>query len=277
MLTRRRHVRWPFVALILAAIAFVTPMFWVVLSSLKAESEIGAVPLRVLPAAPTSENYQLAVTLIDFGRYLQHSLELAVIYTIPTVITSALVGYAFARWSAPGSRLMFGLVIGTLLVPLFVFVVPLFVIYSKVGMLNTYWPWFLWGVAGNPFLIFLCRQFFLSIPRELEEAAEIDGAGRFGTIWRIVMPISRGLLATCAILAFTSVWGEVLVQSLFLNLDSTTTLSVRLASGYRDATGHAPLVGPLLAGVVVYTIPVLAIFLIAQRQIVQGTATTGFK
>ena len=261
---------------VLAGLVMV-PMVWLLITTFKPESEIGASPLELLPGAPTTGNYEGAVTFIDYTRYLSHSIAVATIYTVPTVITSAMAGYAFARLEARFKRVLFGVVIATLLVPLFVFVLPLFIIYSRIGLLNTYWPWLLWGLGANAFHIFLFRQFFDALPRELEEAAEIDGCGRLRTLWHVVLPNSKPVLATSAILAFASQWGEIIVQNIFLNSDEKATLSARLAIGIQDPSGRAVLNGVTLAAVALYIVPVIIVFVFAQRSIIRGAMTSGLK
>ncbi|NKF31295.1 carbohydrate ABC transporter permease, partial [Pseudomonas sp. BGM005] len=147
------------------------------------------------------------------------------VYTIPVVISSFFAGYAFARLRVRGSGVLFGVVVATMLVPLFVYIIPLFVLYSRLGLTNTVVPWLLWGIAGNAFYIFLFRQFFDAFPSELEEAAMMDGLTRWGIITRIVAPNSLTVIATVTILAFTSVWGEALVQGILLYTDEAQTLS----------------------------------------------------
>ena len=278
---RRRFARgsraFKTLALAVVAAAFVIPLVWLVLASLKGETEIGATPLKILPRHPSLDDYHTAVSAVDFVRYFRNSVELAVIYTVPTVVSSGLTGYAFARLRARGKNVLFGFVIATLLIPLFVFVLPLFVIYSRVGLVGSFWPWFLWGVAGNPFMIFLFRQFYDAFPKEIEEAAEIDGCGRFAILWRVVLPNSKPIIATATILSLTFVWGETLIQSIFLTGDKVQTLSVRLAYGYLDPTGQRFLTTPLLAGIVLFALPIVVVFLIAQRQIIQGVATSGLR
>jgi ABC-type glycerol-3-phosphate transport system permease component len=265
------------VALAVLAGLVMVPMVWLLLITFKPEGEIGASPLRLLPVNPTGANYEGAVTFIDYTRYLGSSVAVATIYTVPTVITSAMAGYAFARLNARFKQALFAVVIATLLVPLLVFVLPLFIIYSRIGLLNTYWPWLFWGLGANAFHIFLFRQFFDALPKEMEEAAEIDGCGKLRTLWSVVLPNSKPVLATSAILAFASQWGEIIVQNIFLNSDERATLSARLAIGIMDPSGRAILNGVTLAAVALYIVPVIAVFVIAQRSIIRGAMTSGLK
>jgi ABC-type glycerol-3-phosphate transport system permease component len=229
------------------------------------------------PLEFTLDQYRTALERVDMLHYAKNSLVLGAVYTIPVVISSLGAGYAFARLRSRYSRVLFGVVVATMLVPVFVYLIPLFILYSRAGLTNTVVPWLLWGIAGNPFYIFLFRQFFDAFPPELEEAAELDGLTRFGTLWRIVVPNSYSIIATVTILAFTNVWGEILLQSVLLNRDSAATLSVRLAGGILDVTGNAVEVGPTLAAMVLYILPPVVVFVVFQRFILRGVATSGLK
>jgi ABC-type glycerol-3-phosphate transport system permease component len=229
------------------------------------------------PLSFTLEQYRVALERVDMLRYARNSLVLGAVYTVPVVVSSLGAGYAFARLRTRYSQVLFSIVVATMLVPVFVYLIPLFIVYSRLGLTNTVVPWLLWGLAGNPFYIFLFRQFFDSFPRELEEAAELDGLTRFGILWRIVVPNSYSIIATVTILAFTNVWGEILLQSVLLNRDSAATLSVRLASGVLDVTGNAVLVGPTLAAMLLYILPPVVVFVVFQRFILRGVATSGLK
>lgn len=264
-----------------------TPLLWVVLIVLAA---VALLPLAVLvigtfapssqgwwPLSPTLDQYRTAFEQVDLFRYARNSLQLGLVYTVPVVVSSLGAGYAFARLQSRYSRILFSIVVATMLVPVFVYLIPLFILYSRLGLTNTVVPWLLWGLAGNPFYIFLFRQFFDAFPPELEEAAELDGLTRFGTLWRIVVPNSYSVIATVTILAFTNVWGEILLQSVLLNRDSAATLSVRLASGILDVSGNAVLVGPTLAAMLLYVLPPVVVFVVFQRFILRGVATSGLK
>ena len=228
-------------------------------------------------AGLTMNNFTVMLERLDFLRYAWNSLKLSVVYTVPVVCSSFLAGYAFARLKARGSNVLFGIVVATMLVPIFVYLIPLFVVYSRLHLTNTVVPWLLWGIGGNAFYIFLFRQFFDSFPGELEEAAMLDGLNRWKIITKIVVPNSFTAIATVTILAFTNVWGEVLVQGVLLFSDSAQTLSVRLAQGVLDTQGISVLIAPTLAAVVLYVFPPVIVFVVFQRFILQGVATTGLK
>ncbi|MGH2458777.1 MAG: carbohydrate ABC transporter permease [Chloroflexota bacterium] len=262
--------------LVLCAVAFSLPTIWLVLTSLKRESEYASYPITVLPAVPEFGNYVLAVTFFPYLTYVMHSVILAGVFTVLTVLTSSAAGFAFSRHrGVPGRDLLFGIVLATMMVPGLVTLVPQYMVFSYFHLINSYWPWILWGLSGSPFHIFLFRQFFLSIPRELEDAAEVDGCGKFRIFWQIFLPNSLPAVAASAIFSFTWVWGDWLYPSLFLS-DDITTLAVKLATAYVDPHQN-PLITLTMAGVVIYVLPMVIVFFLAQKYIIQGVVTTGLK
>ncbi len=265
---------WLGVALLVAGL-LVTPIAWLVLTSLKADSEFLRYPIELLPSNPQWTNYVEAVTLVPFFRYAWNSTVIALIYSSLTVLTSALTGFAFARLEAPGRSRLFGIVVALLMVPQIVYIIPQFVIFSRMGLPNTLWPWILWGLSGSPFHIFLFRQYFLSFPKELEDAAEVDGAGIFRVFWQIFLPNARSVLAVSFILNFMHVWDDWFTQLIFLTGDNLT-LAVALAKSYIDDNGN-PLITVSVAASVLYTIPLVVIFMLAQKQIMDGHITTGIR
>jgi multiple sugar transport system permease protein len=261
-----------YVPVLVAATAFALPLAWVVVTSLKKQSEFGT---SLLPAAPQLVNYELALSLVNFVKFATNSLVLSGSYAVLVVLVSALVGYGFARHRAPGRGRLFMLVLATLMVPNLVLFVPQFVVFAQLGLTNTYWPWILWALGGSPFAIFLFRQFFATFPRELDDAAEVDGAGPLRIFFQIYLPNSGPALAASAIFMFLWVWGDYLYPILLLSEDNTT-LAVRMSTAYVDPRGN-PLQTVTMAGVVLYVLPLIAFFAAANRFIVRGIVTTGLK
>jgi multiple sugar transport system permease protein len=257
---------------LIAATVFALPLMWVVVTSLKTQSEYGT---ALLPATLQFSNYRLALVLVDFTKYATNSLVLSGSYTVIVVLVSALVGYGFARHRAPGRSRLFVLVLATLMVPNLVLFVPQFVMFARLELTNTYWPWILWALGGSPFSIFLFRQFFAGFPRELDDAAEVDGAGPLRIFFQIYLPNAGPALAASAIFMFLWVWGDYLYPVLLLREDSTT-LAVRMSSAYTDPRGN-PLQTITMAGVVLYVVPLILFFAFANRFIVRGIVTTGIK
>jgi len=274
-ITRRLRQSTVYFFLLVAAVAFLTPVAWLLVTSLKKEVEYISWPVRFLPAVPQWANYRLAVTMGNFARYATNSAILSTAYTSLVVISSALAGFGFARHHAPGRDALFMMVLAMLMVPGMVTVIPQFMLFAQLHLTNTYWPWVLWGLSGSPFHIFLFRQFFSAIPKELEDAAEVDGCGRFRIFWQIFLPNSGPALAASAILAFNWVWGDYIYPKMFLT-GANTTLAVQLVSAYADPKGN-PLVTVTMAAVVLYTLPLVVLFFVAQKHIIQGIVTTGLK
>lgn len=255
------------------------PVIWMILSSLKSEPEFTQYPPIILADPIRWDNYWSALTWIPFFRYTWNSTFLATMFATFTVTTSAMVGFAFARLEAPGKAKLFAIVVSLLMVPSIVTIIPQFVIFARLGLTNSYWPWLLWGIAASPFHIFLFRQFFTAIPRDLEDAAEVDGAGPFRVFWQIFLPNAKPALATSFILNFVGVWGDWVAPVIYLD-DLKTTLAVKLATptytNPGDVSGHI-FVTITLAAAVIYTIPPVIMFFIAQKNIMEGVVTTGLK
>ena len=279
----RRAKRWrealSYVILYFATLVITIPIIWMILSSLKSEPEFTKYPPILLGDPIRWDNYANALTWIPFFRYTWNSTFLATMSSALTVITSAMVGFAFARLEAPGKGKLFGIVVALLMVPAIVTIIPQFVIFARLGLTNSYWPWFLWGLAASPFFIFLFRQFFTGIPKELEDAAEVDGAGMLRIFWQIFLPNAKPALATAFILNFVGVWGDWVAPVIYLD-DSKTTLAVKLATptytNPGDVTGQI-FVTITLAAAIIYTIPPVIMFFLAQKNIMEGVVTTGLK
>ena len=277
-----RHSPWEvgkralvYCVFLLVTAVVVLPVAWIVLVSLRTQSEYTSYPITFLPTRAHWENYYRAVFEYPFLKHTWNSLQMAVPSTILTVLSSALAGFGFARHRAPLRNAMFILVLSMLMVPRMVTAVPTFMVFCRLRLTDTYWPWVLWGLAGSPYHIFLFRQFFAAIPRDLEDAAEVDGCGRFRIFWQIFMPISGPVIATASLFHFQWVWGDWFTAQVFLTA-SKTSLAVLLSTAYSDPKGF-PLNTLTLAAITVYIMPVLIVFFAAQRQIIQGIVTTGLK
>jgi multiple sugar transport system permease protein len=282
--TSARRSSWPrlrplasLAALTALAAIFSLPAIWLLLTSLKRETEYASYPIHVLPTVAQPGNYGLALTMFPYLRYFMNSVILATTFSVLVVLTSSAAGFGFARHpTAPGRNVLFSLVLATMMVPGLVTLVPQFMLFSWLGLTNSYWPWILWGLSGSPFHIFLFRQFFAGIPRDLEDAAEVDGCGKFRIYSQIFMPNSLPAVAASSIFAFTWVWGDWLQPKLFLT-DQITTLSVKLATAYVDPVQGMAIVTVTVAGVALYVLPMILVFFLAQRYIIQGVVTSGLK
>ncbi|MEW2049706.1 carbohydrate ABC transporter permease [Streptomyces sp. NPDC005476] len=270
---RSRKKLLVFTVLLVISVLMALPFVGLLISSLRPADEMSSDTW--LPSVLDWHNYADAVKTIPFWRFGRNSLILAVVNALLTTISSALVGYGFARLRAPGKGLLFGLLISTMMVPQIVTLIPTYLMFAQLGIVGTYWPWVLWGSAGAPYAIFLYRQFFSSFPKELEEAAVIDGAGRIRVFFQIFLPLSRPLMVTAFVLAFNAVWGDFIAPNLLLD-QSNTTLAVGVGQGYVNNKGF-PLPNLLAGGAVLYLVPVILLFLAAQRSYVRGFVNSGLK
>nr|WP_298332531.1 carbohydrate ABC transporter permease [Haloactinopolyspora sp.] len=281
--TKRTRPRRPvkrialMVALIVLAVPFVFPTWWMVTSSFKPMSEILRIPPTLWPAAPTTEAYGQVFDLQPFAQQYWNSLYIAAVVTIGTILVSSMAGYAFARIAFPGANVLFVVVLVGLLVPAEVTIVPLFRLVNAVGMIDTHWPLVVIPIIGAPSVLatFIMRQFFLTLPGELEDAGRVDGLSRAGIFRRIAFPLARPAIAAVAIFTFMHSWNLFLEPLVFLSSKESFTLPLALTQ-YVDAYG-GPIWNVQLAATTLTVLPVLAVFIFAQRQFVEGLAHTGLK
>lgn len=263
-----------YLLLIIGLLAMVGPFVWMLLGSLKEESEFLRTPPTWLPASPTLENFTRLFDRLDFPRYFFNSVLVAVVVTAANLVFAPMLGYALAKLRFRGKGLLMALVLSTLMVPAGATLVPLFVLMSTLGLVNTYPGLFLPALAGA-LGVFLTRQFFLGLPDELLEAARIDGAGEFRIFFTIAMPLAAPVLATLGILTFLGSWNGFIYPLIMATSPEMYTLPVALATfaiGQFQAQ-H----GLLMAGSVILVVPVLIVFVLVQRWITEGIATTGLK
>jgi len=265
-----------YVIIIIIAFLFLVPLFWLILSSFKTQAEMVTFPPKFLPLNPQFENYISALKKIDYFRYLLNTIVLSLIYTIPGIITTAIFGYGFARFNAPGKKIFFNIVIILLLIPPVAVLMPEYIFFSRLHLINTYYIWLIWGIAGNPLFIYLFKQFFSYFPKELEEAALLDGCSYIGILFRIFLPLSKPIIVTIFLLSFLTVYGDFMGPAILLSGDNTT-LAVAMANGYVARNGIL-LIPILLSGIVLYLIPVVLIFAFGQKYYIQGfISSSGIK
>jgi multiple sugar transport system permease protein len=263
-----------YLVLIAGLLVVVGPFLWMALASLKPEAEIRAIPPTWWPHTFTLGNFRELFSRLDFPTYFLNSTIVAALTTAGNLLFCSLLGYALAKLKFPGRKAMFLVVLGMLMVPGMVTFVPQFVLVSNLGLANSYAGLVLPFLAG-PFGVFLMRQFLLSIPDDLIEAARVDGAGEWRIFWRIVLPLCRPALATLGILTFLASWNNFLWPLVIATTEDKYTLPVALAL-YSVGQNRTDL-GLLLAGAVVVVLPVLIVFLLLQRHFLRGIATTGLK
>lgn len=258
-------------------IPFVFPTWWMVTSSIKPISDIFAFPPQLVPQNYDWTTYSKVFELQPFVRQYWNSAYIAAVVTVGTMIISSMAGYAFARIRFPYANAVFMIVLLGLLIPSEVTIVPLFQMFLKAGMVNTHWPLILVPIFGAPsvFATFVMRQFFVTLPMELEEAARVDGLGRFKIFTKIALPLAKPALASVAIFTFLHSWNLFLEPIVFLSSAEMFTLPQALTQ-YTDAYG-GPMWNIQLAAATLTALPVLIVFIIAQKQFVEGLAHTGLK
>lgn len=258
-------------------IPFVFPTWWMITSSVKPISDIFAFPPDLWPRRFDFSTYAQVFELQPFARQYWNSAYIAAIVTAGTMVVSSMAGYAFARIKFPFSNAIFMIVLLGLLIPSEVTIVPLFQMFLGWGMINTHWPLILVPIFGAPsvFATFVMRQFFIALPVELEEAARVDGLGRFKIFWLIALPLAKPALGAVAIFTFLHSWNLYLEPIVFLSSTQMFTLPQALTQ-FTDAYGGA-MWNIQLAAATMTAIPVLLVFIVAQKQFVEGLAHTGLK
>lgn len=232
----------------------------------------------ILPVEFHWDNYRLATTMLDFWRYTQNSVILCALTLFTTTFTSGLVGYAFSRIDVPGKKALFMIILSTMMLPGIVTQIPTYILLHKYNLLDSYVPWLIWGLGGSPLYIFLYRQFFSSIPKELEEAARIDGCSIFRTYWNIFLPLSIPAMVTVAIMSFQTVWGDIIGPFMFLS-DAKYTLATALSTiNYTLPQNKAVVIQQVSAAAsILFMIPVIVSFFIGQRFLIDGVVSSGVK
>ncbi|MDP9469354.1 MAG: carbohydrate ABC transporter permease [Chloroflexota bacterium] len=252
----------------------VFPFLWMVTSSLKSDLDVFAIPPTLLPRSVVWDAYPNLFKLVPFATYAWNSTKIAVLVVIGQMFLCSLAGYGFARLRFPGSTVCFALLMGALMVPEAVTIIPRYLLFRNLGMLDSHWPLILPPAVANSFGTFLMRQFFMTIPKDLEEAARLDGAGYFGIYWRIMLPLSKPALAALAILAFLASWNNFFGALIYLNTEELYTLPIGLATLVGEYQSEWP---EVLAGAGLSMAPIFLVYVFAQRRFVEGIAFSGTK
>lgn len=277
-----RTVLWrAFLHLCLVVVALVAlfPLFWMVSSALRPEGQILAYPPRWLPATWTLENFGYILGRFAFARWWLNSIVVAGVSTVLVLLLDSLAAYAFARLHFAGQRVLYLVVLSMLLVPIQVTIIPLYMLFAEVHLLDSL-PAVLLPTTANVTGVFLLVQFFRSLPGELLDSARIDGASDLRIWWDIVLPLSRPVLSSVAIITLVSSWNSFLWPLLVAYSDASRTLPVGIAQffgGESGVSGSAPQFGPAMAAAFLATAPVIVAFLVLQRSFVRGVASSGLK
>ena len=256
------------------ALLFMLPIFWMASTSLKLPREIFAWPPEWIPSAPQWSNYAEAFGKYPLARYMLNSAILVVANIIGGLISVPIIAYGFARFDFPFKHVLFLLMLSTMMVPGHIKLIPLFWLYQKLGLIDTYWPLILPAYFGNPFFIFLMTQFIRTIPRELDDAARIDGAGAWGILYRIIIPLCRPALTVVVVFTFVWVWNDFLEPIIFLRDWDSYPISVGLAffQGRYSVEWHL-----FMGATLVSIIPILVVYFFAQKHLIGGLASIGIK
>ena len=266
------------IVLTVLLITFLVPALWMFSSSLKASTEIFTVPVVWIPENPRWNNFVKIFNFPAFpmATFIWNTIKVTGIAVLGTVVSSAIVAYSFSRLEWPGRDFVFGLLVATILIPEVVTLIPRFIEFKNFGWINTHLPltvpyWF----AGTPLYVFIMRQFFRSIPKELDEAAFMDGANHLQILFRVILPLSKPVIATVAVFALLQHYNEYLNPLIFLNSKDLWTLPVGIASLNADESFISSWEIVFAASTVAVT-PVIILFIFAQRYFVQGISMTGF-
>jgi multiple sugar transport system permease protein len=262
------------VGLIAACALFLLPFYWMFNSALKNLEELSAFPPTLYPHVPAFDNFVRAVTYIPFGTFLMNSILLTGGVTIGAAISNPLIAYGFSRIKWPGRDVVFGVVLASIFLPFPVLIVALFDIFAKLHWIDTFLPIIVPAFFGNPFFIFLMRQFFLGLPNEISEQARIDGANEFQVFLHIIMPLAKPAVAVVVIFAAVQAWGEFLAPLLFLQDEAKYPLSIGLQF-YRQE--HDVAYNLLMAASTLVVLPVVALFLAFQRFFIEGVTVGAVK
>jgi ABC-type glycerol-3-phosphate transport system permease component len=263
-----------YLVLSFTAILYAVPFAWLILNSFKTADQIFKIPLQWIPRPFILRNYIDSWQAQPFALYYRNSVIITGSCIVGAVVTCALAGYGFARLEFFGKRVVFIMVIGVMILPHQVTIIPRFLIFKSLGLLNTKWPLVIPYFLAPPFFIFLARQFFAAIPTELEDAATIDGCSTFGILWRIIVPISKPALTSIAIFVFRNTWNDLFNPLLYLTSKINFTVPLGLMWFKNDFYVEWNL---LMAATVVAIVPGFLIFFSLQRFFVEGISLTGIK
>lgn len=270
---------------VLASVAFffVAPLVWMIATSIKPQAQAMRTPPTLLPE-PASETLRFATEnyravwndpVVDFPLYFRNSLIVAILCVVGMTLSSAVTAYGFARLEWRGRRWLFALLMGTLMIPFPVLMLPQYLIFRDLGWIGTLKPLWVPAFFANAFNVFLLRQFYMTIPRELDEAATIDGCGHWSIFWRVIFPLSRPALAVVALLQFTYTWNDFVGPLLFVTHRDQFTLALGLQL-YQSQAGFTPW-NLLMAASTMVVAPVLLLFLLAERVFTEGLTGGGSK
>lgn len=263
------------ILLLVGSIWFIFPLLWMVSTSLKTDTELFIFPPKWIPPSWQLQNYPKALSEMRFLLLLKNTLVIVALNLVGTMLSCSLVAYSFARLRWPGRDICFIILLSTMMLPPQVTMIPVFILFRSLGWIDTYLPLTVPSFfAAGVFFVFLLRQFFLTIPMDLEDAAQIDGANHFLIYWKIILPLAKPALATVAIFTFVGTWNDFMGPLIYLNSETKKTLALGLQV---FSSTHNTEWNLLMAAAVVILLPILVIFFFCQRLFVQGITLSGMK
>lgn len=260
--------------LVLVGIAFLAPFAWMLLTSLKSLEEISTFPLTIWPEVFHWSNYKDVFDIIPFSRYFLNTLLITLASVVGQLFAAPLVAYSITKIEWSGRKWIFPIVIATMLLPFQVTMIPIYMIFKDLGLTGSYWPLIIPTFTGAPLYIFLLRQFFMSIPDTIIQAARIDGASESRIYVTIILPLCRPALAAVAIFTFLYTWSDFMGPLLYLNKADMYTLTLGLQAFLAE---HYTEWGLLMAASALFTLPLIIMFFFAQKQFIEGITLTGIK
>jgi multiple sugar transport system permease protein/sn-glycerol 3-phosphate transport system permease protein len=273
---RRLHRALIYAVLLPLAALILVPLFWMVTTSLKRQMDVYLVPPQWLPAPPQWTNYSDLFTFYPLHVYAWNTTIITALSIIGTLLSCSLAAYGFARLRAPGRDVIFIVLLSTLMLPSVVTLVPTYILFQKLGWVNTFLPLIVPNFFGSAFYIFLLRQFMMTISLELEDAARIDGASSFGIWWRIMLPLVRPALLMSAVFTFQTNWNDYLGPLIYINDENKRTLALAL-SYFTGSPRGGPQLHYLMAASFLSLLPLIVVFFLAQRTMIRGIVFTGLK
>lgn len=263
---------------VLLSVTFLVPYLWGLGTSLKTPFETTAIPPTWLPKVPQWGNYVLVSQLTPFLTFFRNTVFLTAVNIVGEVIIGAAVAYGFSRFKFRGRDVLFMVLLSRMMLPREVTIIPQYLLFNQLGWLDTYWPLIVphW-LAGSSFGVFLMRQFFLTIPREYDDAARVDGANSFQIFWQVLLPLAKPALAALAIFAFIGNWNMLWEPLIYLNTTEKMTLAVGLTWFQTFQLGNSPKTHLMMAYSIMITLPVIVVFFTAQRYFIQGIVLSGLK
>ncbi len=263
-----------YAAMIFLGLVMAVPFLWMVSTSLKPPGQIARIPPEWIPSPFVWKNYAEAWTTVPFYLFLSNSAKISALVVLGSLFTCSLAGYSFAKVKFPGSGFLFGFLLATLMIPSTVRLIPQYLLFKRIGWIDTHYALILPPIVANTFGTFLLRQFFITLPDELEDAAWVDGCGLWSSYWRVMLPLAKPALGVLAIFIFMSSWNQLLGPLIFINSLEKMTAPLGLAVFQGE---YGTMWGPLMAGSTIVMLPVMIFYLLFQRTFTEGIALSGLK